>query len=113
MSKLVPFGYRLDNDGYIKVHEDEAMLVREIFRLFLNYQSCKKVSVGINNLDFFLNNEHKFNPTEVNSILRNIFYAGHWHYISAKDKKEMVVPFHHDGIVPSEIWDKVQELLSQ
>lgn len=113
MSRKVPFGYILDNDGHLKVHEDEAMLVREIFRLFINYQSINRVCEGINNSDLFPENEHKFNPTEVNSILNNVFYAGHLVYRNSTDNKPVVVAFNHHGIVPSEVWEEVQELLVQ
>lgn len=111
MSRNVPFGYKLDEDGQVKIHEDEAMLVREIFRLFINYQSIIKVTGGINNSDLFPENEHKFNPTEVSSLLKNYFYTGNLIYRSPKDNKTSIVAFSHQGIVPSEIWEKAQELL--
>lgn len=32
--KEIPFGYRVDANGSLTIQEDEAMLVREIYRLF-------------------------------------------------------------------------------
>lgn len=113
MARIVPFGYILGNDGHIKVHEDEAMLVREIFRLYIKYQSINRVCEGINNSNLFPENEHKFNPTEVYSILNNIFYVGHLVYRNSTDNKPVLVAFTHQGIVPSEVWEEVQELLVQ
>jgi len=113
MSRKVPFGYKLENDVQVKVHEDEAMLVREIFRLFMKYQSVIKVSEGINNSDLFPESKHRFNATEINSILKNYFYTGNLIYNDVKDNKTVIVAFSHQGIVPSEVWDKVQKIIIQ
>lgn len=106
----VPFGYELDAKGSIKVKENEAMMVREIFRLFLKYQSCKKVGDEINKM--FPDNERKFRTSQINSMLRNVFYAGHKVYTEVannrNEMKQTVIPFNHFGIVPSEIWEEVQ-----
>ncbi|MGM8212216.1 recombinase family protein [Virgibacillus sp. W0430] len=111
MSRKVPFGYKLENDDQVKVNEDEAMLVREIFRLFIKYQSVIKVTEGINNSDLFPENKHRFNAMEISSMLKNYFYTGNLFYDDVKDNKTVIVAFSHQGIVPSEVWDKVQELL--
>lgn len=109
----VPFGYELDAKGSIKVKENEAMLVREIFRLFLKYKSCKRVGDEINKM--FPDNQRKFRTSQINSMLRNIFYAGHKVYTEVtnnrNEMKQIVVPFNHFGIVPSEIWEEVQILI--
>lgn len=105
----VPFGYSISENGSIITLEDKAMLVREIYRLFLLYKPYHKVSEQINNSENFPNHPYKFTPIEVKSILHNIFYAGHLQTVSISDNTDIVLPFHHDDIVPNEIWDKVQK----
>src|SRR5690625_4443259 len=85
----VPFGYSVTRSGSIIALEDEAMLIRAIYRLFLLYKSYHKVSKEINNSENFPNHPYKFTPIKVKSILHNIFYAGHLQTISTKDYKEV------------------------
>lgn len=85
----VPFGYSVTRSVSIIAPEDEAMLIREIYRLFLLYKSYHKVSKEINNSENFPNHPYKFTPIKVKSILHNIFYAGHLQTISTKDYKEV------------------------
>ncbi len=113
MSRKIPFGYKLENDFQVKVHENEAMLVREIFRLFIKFQSVIKVSEGINNSDLFPENKHRFNAIEISSMLKNHFYTGNLIYDDVKENKRVIVAFSHQGIVPYEVWEEVQEIIIQ
>src|SRR5699024_4842350 len=65
----VPFGYSVTRSVSIIAPEDEAMLIREIYRLFILYKSYHKVSKEINNSENFPSHPYKFTPIKVKSIL--------------------------------------------
>jgi len=108
-SSIVPFGYTTENNGVIGIDEDKAMLVREIYRLYLLHRSYYKVSYAINNSNNFPCHPFQFTLSHIQSILHNYFYTGNL-LMEATDDEMVILPFHHQSIVPSDIWDKVQSL---
>ncbi|MGM0975826.1 MAG: recombinase family protein [Bacillota bacterium] len=110
----VPFGYRANENQSYDIQEDEAKVVREIFKLYMLYQSCKKVMNVINNDDSLML-DVKFSIADINRVLNNYFYTGNQTYIKKSKERHgkvenKVIPFHHIGIIPLEVWDNVQEL---
>lgn len=75
-------------------------------------ESYNRVSDEINNSENFPDHPYKFNAIKVKSILNEWFYTGDWVAISKKDNKDIVLPFHHDSIVPNEVWNQVQRLIN-
>ncbi|MFT4413426.1 recombinase family protein [Bacillus sp. UMB0728] len=112
LNHAVPFGYRFDENKILQVHEDEAMIVREIYRLYLKWCSYQKVSKEINKTSLsWFDLKVRFSPYEVKQILRDIVYTGDYIYREyshgGKITFEKYFPFHHDSIVPREIWNRV------
>ncbi|MGS2777781.1 recombinase family protein [Robertmurraya sp. GLU-23] len=112
----VPFGYRLNKSQGYNIQEVEAKVVREVYRLFLKYQSIKKVGNQINSSSFIY--KRKFNLIKIKHILENYVYTGALIYnkypvenINLDNK--ILVQNIHEEIIPIEDWIKVQSVLSK
>lgn len=109
-SKKAPFGYSNNKYGKVIVNEEEAMLVREIYRLFLLYKSYSKVNDEINASENFPEHPYKFTACKIESILHDVFYIGNVLVEEISDNQKVVLPFQHHGIVPNDIWQQVQSV---
>lgn len=105
-----PLGVRLT--GYTsrgEVIEDEAEIVRFIYREFLAHESLRGIVRKLQEQDIQpRNRSKKWNPTTVYGILRNPRYAGHGVYMGEilRDKGEW------EPLVSPADWDTVQARLN-
>ena len=111
-------GYDVDpRGGRLLVNEDEATLVREIFRLYAASPSLTKVVQELDRLgwrrkswtrrDGVLREGSGFDKPGLLRLLRNPLYAGHVHH------KGSLHPGEHPAIVDEATWERVQALLSR
>lgn len=117
MGGTPPLGYDV-NDRQLSVNEKEAALVRLIFQKYIETENMFAVAEFLNEQDFYTKKwvakrskrEHsggRFYKSNVQRILTNPLYIGKIaHYANNK-----VYDGKHSGIVPQNLWNKVQELI--
>ena len=108
----IPYGYR-SNDGRITIQEQEAELVRQIYRLFLKpeatYTSVVMRLTAEGQTRMVAGSEVPFNCRRVKRILENPFYCGRIVYGRTGDSVEtMTVTGSHEGIITEEDWEKAR-----
>lgn len=115
----LPFGYKPDGNGGIKIVEEEAKIIRLIFKKFNEGQG--RVSIGkelYRNLGIKNKNGDPFSQERIDYILNNPVYAGYirrstngqfkkkWH-----DEKILIEKGVHEAIIDKKTWDKTQETI--
>ena len=107
------------------VDPEEASVIKRIFETFLKTNSVRKTTIQLNNRGIKTRKGELWSKTTIHRILSNPIYAGFLTYgkrktdpVSGKlikqDKETWtIVEGEHDAIVPLEIFEKVQNLLSQ
>ena len=116
MGGLVPFGF--DADGRtLKIREDEAAVVREIFALYLQLGSARAVHEEAARRGFrsrlrLLSNGKTvggsgFSRGHIHQMLSNPIYVGRIRH------KTLVHDGLHPAIVSPEVWDEVQAMLAE
>lgn len=101
-----PKGYKLV-DKKLVVDEEEAWLIKDIFKRYLNGESMYKIC---------LIHRVQYGSKAIKRILTNITYAGYISYGTRKNsngntKRSFIVPGTHEPLISKEDYDKVQEIL--
>ncbi len=111
-------GYDIDpNNKHLVVHEDEAEVARDIFRLYARSQSLSKTArlateKGYRIKTWVTKNEKrqrggtKINKATLQYMLRNPVYIGKVRW------KGQIHPGAHKGIIPEDLFEKVGMLLA-
>lgn len=73
-----PLGYELRDDDRLTVKPDEAVLVRRIFREYIQAQSMPTVADLLNEEGLTTRAGNSWRPRTVGTILRNQIYAGEY-----------------------------------
>ena len=71
-----PLGYDLDANQKLIINDDEAQIVREIFRLYLNNYSYQKMADILNQKGYRTKNGQNFRKNSFSSILTQRKYIG-------------------------------------
>jgi site-specific DNA recombinase len=111
-------GYDVDpRGGRLQVNEDEAVLVREIFRIYLEAPSLTKVVEELSRRgwrrktwtrkDGVLREGSAFDKPSLLRLLRNPLYAGKVHHCGS------LHPGEHSAIVDETTWENVQALITR
>lgn len=132
-----PYGYRLNAESRLIVHDDEAEVVREVFRLYLTGLSRQAVRIELNRRGIVSPGGTKWHGNTVGTILTNPVYLGHTRYnrrsagryatfangvviskVSAKDVANdaslwITVENTHAAIVSAATFRKAQEMAQQ
>jgi site-specific DNA recombinase len=108
-------GYDVDTNKKLLVNSDEAIRVRAIFDLYLQYESMlavvqELVRRGWVNKRWITRNGHErggqpFTTTNLYRLLTNVAYVGKVRY------KQEIHDGEHQGIVDPHVWQRVQILL--
>lgn len=115
-----PFGYRM-KDGKYEVFEPEAILVRQIFKMFVAGDNIRKIASYLNNLNVKSKFNNPMDNRGVEYILNNPCYIGYvrWnpHGKSASKRiynnpDDILKKSNHEPIISEELWKKAQEKLS-
>ncbi len=82
---IAPYGYEYvpkdkDKEGYIKINEREAEVVRLIFDLYLRHQSVRKVIKELTKRGIKPRKGKQWRTSTINRILRNEAYIGRYYY---------------------------------
>lgn len=99
-----PIGYRWNN-AQIEIDEEKALLVKEIFSLYLKGYSLQRIADKLNKNGFRTDRNKEFSKQAINVILRNDFYVGMITHGAIKEKGT------HEAIINKITFGKVQNKL--
>lgn len=117
-----PYGYKVV-DKLLIIDEKQAVIVREVYRLFLEGTTIMRIARIMNERKVPTDGTAKeWWPLKAYRILSNPMYAGYMAYnrrhpvgtriIKNPKEKHVIVEGLHEGIVSKENFKKVQEILS-
>lgn len=126
ISSYAPFGYKFAYDEMGKrqlvIDEEKAVIVRNIYDMYINGNGAYKIKVWLDNAGIKTNNNKPFSETAIRRILKNKTYCGYVTWNSyrrrgtktvKKSKEELIVAKgKHEPIVSEEIWKKVNDIIS-
>lgn len=101
-----PFGYRVGSRHRLELVPDEAVVVRYIFRLYLQeHMGIRKIAGQLNEENIVTRRGGKWSMVSVRDLLRNRAYLGTYTRFGVK------VPGSHPALVSAEDFRRVQERL--
>ena len=103
----LPLGYKSDPDKNIILDEEKAPLVAQIFELYADGWTAKKITDYLNEKGLRTQTGQLFNKNSLPRILSNPRYKGIYIY------GDHTVPDAIPRIVSDELWEKVQKMLSK
>lgn len=128
-----PYGYRKATEGKkptLKIHEEEAAIVRMIFDLYVNHgMGCQSIADMVNAMGAKPHRSDAFGRTSIMHILKNPVFCGkvawdrkkHIRKGSRGNEKHitiynpadqwLVVDGIHEPIVSVELWEKAQDII--
>jgi len=107
------YGYDKKKDEKIQiVNEDEAVIVKEIFAMFLDrHMSYDKIARELNNRNIPTKNNSIWFGKTVKGLLTNCNYKGYVRYAVDDEKRNFETKGLHEPIISEEMYEEVQELI--
>lgn len=115
-------GYDIVENARV-VNNEEAVLVKKIYSLFIGGDSCPKIAKHLNMLGHKNKIGNAFSARYVKHILKSPTYCGTsiWNYTNQQgdktvinDEKDWVIAENvHEAIISKETWDIAQEILKK
>ena len=116
------FGYKVVNKVYVK-NDDEADIVKKVFKLALTNISISEIAKEINKLGFRNRKGNEFATSSIHNMLTNEKYTGVYIYnkAGARKRKNRVLKKNYEEvrkengipqIIDKDTFNKVQEILS-
>ena len=90
------FGYKVNKHGKFEIDEEEAIIVKDIFKLRSKGISLAKIGA-----------KYGFSKQKVDYILKNKNYIGVFEYNGKKEKNDIVIEI--DPIVSKYMWNKINK----
>ncbi len=117
-----PFGYKMGDDVYIPDEESGAAdIVREIFQRFADGDGQREIATSLGERGVRTARGNMPENRWIEYILRNPCYIGKLRWslegsraVSKRDYENeniMLVDGHHEPLISTELWDKVQSML--
>lgn len=107
-----PLGYTYDENNKLVIVEEEAKLVREVFRLYTEkLWGLTKIAVHMNKVAM-LKEGGKWDNKAVRNILTNYTYAGYNHFKPEHwpEEKRIIVEGDHEPIISRETFEKAKNM---
>jgi len=119
------YGYKVEQNTKFTIIEDEAKIIKLIFKLYLEGNGTQKISNILNEKEYKTRNGNNWSKSSVRQILTNEYYCGdillqktyrenHLTKKTLHNKGELnqyYVKNNHTGIISKEDFQKVQSLL--
>ena len=119
----MPYGYKREN-GKIVIVEDEAKVVQQIFRLYIDGYGTRRIANTLNEQGYYNATGGEWLPSTIRGMLKNRKYCGDLVQGMSKtidflEKKREVVKdesqyyvcvSHHDAIIDKQTFEYVQQL---
>jgi len=102
----IPYGYDYIDNKLI-LNEDESKNVKEIFNLYLDNCSMKKIAEQLNRNNIPTKNNKKWASQTIATMLKNPLYCGYLHWEDHLNKSD------HEIIIEPNIFNKVQKMIKQ
>lgn len=102
----IPYGYNY-LDGKLIINKDESLNVKNIFDLYLNGNSMKKISEYLNENNIPTKKNKKWGSQTISTILKNPLYCGYLHW------EDYLNPSDHEPIIDKTIFNEIQNLIKQ
>ncbi|MGQ9589910.1 MAG: recombinase family protein [Planctomycetota bacterium] len=104
----VPYGYRLDPEKGLVVHEEEALIVRKMFKMYaLGREGASAISTQLNEAGHRNRHGRKWNRRVVLYMLKNPVYVGKIRW------REVLYEGHHDPLVSEVLFEKANQVLQE
>ena len=100
----IPYGYYYEN-GKLIINDDESLQVKNIFNLYLDGYSMKKISEILNEKKIPTKQNKYWGSQTISTILKNPLYCGYLHW------EEYLQPGDHIPIINKKIFNKVQKII--
>ncbi|MCD6416386.1 MAG: recombinase family protein [Planctomycetes bacterium] len=105
---VVPYGYRLDPEKGLVVREEEALIVRKMFKMYtFGREGTSTIITKLNQAGCRKRSGKKWDKHIVLRILRNPLYIGKLRW------REVIYEGNHEAIVSEELFAKAQEILQE
>ena len=102
----VAYGYSLENSNTLIVNDEEADIVKRIYKLRSDRASINKIVKVLNEEGKTINNK-KFSNSKVDYILKNKIYIGVYSYDGKKESNS--INFKVPRIISTQLFNKVKE----
>ncbi len=104
----VPYGYQLDPETGLVIHEDEAVIVRKMFQMYaLGHEGSHTICHKMNEAGHRNRNGEKWGRRVVLYMLRNPVYVGKIRW------REVLYEGTHDPLVSEVLFEKAQEIMRE
>ena len=104
----VPYGFRLDPEKGLVVHEEEAFIVRKMFKMYaLGKEGASAICNQLNGAGHRNRNGRKWGRRVVLYMLRNPVYLGKIRW------REVLYEGHHDSLVSEVLFQKANDVLQE
>ncbi|MBU0718462.1 MAG: recombinase family protein, partial [Planctomycetes bacterium] len=100
----IPYGYHLDENKRLVIHEEEALIVRKMFSMYaLGKEGASAISNKLNDAGLRNRNGHKWGRRVVLYLLKNPLYVGKIRW------REALYEGQHDPIISDVLFEKARE----
>jgi len=103
-NKKPPLGYNIRTDGKLEVNEEEAKLVRKIFKMYIETKSMPQVAFLLNKHGIKTKDGKEWKASSVKKILENEIYIGRYKVAGVDDYVEEY------RIIDNELFEKAREI---
>lgn len=102
----IPYGYDY-SDGNLIVNPEEAKNVEDIYDMYINGMSMKKIAEELNSRDIPTKLNKTWGAQTVSLILKNPLYCGYLHW------EDYLNPSDHESIIDKSTFNTVQEIIQK
>ncbi len=115
----MPLGYYKEGSGVPLVIESEALLVKRIFKMYIEKNgNPSDIAIILNKEGIHNKQGHIFDAKKINYIITNPFYIGkvRWNYYNSSSKsfntddEIIIADGKHEPIIDMDTWEKAQTL---
>ena len=114
-SRSVSYGYDRPNGEKIQtINEKEAVIVRDIFDMFLNkVMSYHYIAKNLNSRNIPTKGNSIWRGRTIKDLLTNCNYKGYVRYAMGDEKRYFEIKGVHEAIISEELFDKTQEAINK
>jgi len=104
----VPYGYRLEPEKGLVVHEEEALLVKKMFKMYVfGRDGCTTITNKLNDAGYRKRSGKKWDMRVINRIIKSPIYAGKIKW------REIVYEATHEPIISDDLFEQAQDILKE
>jgi len=104
----VPYGFRLDEAKHLVLHEEEALIVRKMFKMYaFGNEGASAICKQLNEAGHRNRNGRKWGRRVVLYMLKNPVYVGKIRW------REVLYEGQHDALVSEPLFEKANEVLQE